>query len=299
MARQFLPEARRYEQHVVGAGAEEDHRHDAGRLPRDRDPVAEGVPGRYGPGHLEDQSHPQQRDGGHDRGAVDDHQKHQHQQDGHHQEQRVDLREHPDQVDDEASGPAHGNLYTAQIERRRAVPDGLHRVEEGRIGRLAGHLREHVHSGAVGGHEAGPLTHDRVGAENLAHVVRRGRAGQPGGQLGRRPVRGIPQTLRLPEHDQDRGAGRRETLLCEPVRPGGLGVPGQEERLLVLVGVREHRELRDQCAGGDQPDDERHPLATATGSEIGETAEHYRLPRGTPAGRRPRLVVPALIIERC
>ena len=91
VAGQLLAEARRDEEHVVGAGAEQHDGHDAGRLAGDGQVELLGDPGADPAGQLEDEPHAQQRDHGDDRRSVDGEQQREDERDGDEQEDGVDL----------------------------------------------------------------------------------------------------------------------------------------------------------------------------------------------------------------
>ena len=155
VAGQLLAEARRDEEHVVGAGAEQHDGHDAGGLAGDGQVELLGDPGADPAGQLEDEPDAQQRDDGHDGRSVDGEQQREDERDGHEQEDGVDLREDAHEVDDQAAGPADGHLDAGQVERGRAVADRLDGVDEGRLGRFAGDVGQDVERRAVGRDEGG------------------------------------------------------------------------------------------------------------------------------------------------
>ena len=280
VAGQLLAEARRDEEHVVGAGAEQHDGHDAGRLAGDGQVELLGDPGADPAGQLEDEPDAQQRDHGDDRRSVDGEQQREDERDGHEQEDGVDLGEDAHEVDDQAAGPADGDLDAGEVERGRAVADGVDGVDEGRLGGLARDVGEDVERRAVGRDE-GRAGVAGVGRAHLDDVVRGAGAGQPAGEAGRGGEAGRAEAAGLADDDEHGRAGRRESLPRELVGAGRFGVGGEEERGLVLAHVAEARQLRDQQPRDDQPNDQRGPLAARTAREVGDATKH----KGLPASR--------------
>ena len=267
---ELLAEARRDEEHVVRPGAEQHDGHDARRLPRDGQVELLREPGGDAAGKLEDEPHPEQRDRGHDRRPVDGDEQREHQRDGDEQQERVDLAEHPDDVDHEPARPAHGDLDARQVERRGPLADRVHRVGERLLGRLAREFDEDVEGGAVGRDEAG----HRARRAHIGDVVRGVRPGHPGDEVVDGCERGLAEPGGLAEHDQRGCTPRRELVARQFVGERRLGVAGEEQRLLVLAHLVEARELREQHARGEHPHKQCDPLAARAADEVGEGPKH-------------------------